>query len=38
MSDVDKFLRHYGVKGMKWGVINDDDAPGGGSGLQNARP
>ena len=22
MSDVDEFLEHYGVKGMKWGVRN----------------
>ena len=24
MTDVDVFLSHYGVKGMKWGVRNDD--------------
>lgn len=26
MSDVDKFLRHYGVKGMKWGVRKSDSS------------
>lgn len=26
MSDVDDFLAHYGKKGMKWGVRNDDNA------------
>ena len=26
-EDVD-FLAHYGVKGMKWGVVNDDDSAG----------
>ena len=30
MTGVDDFLAHYGKKGMKWGVINDDK--GGGSG------
>lgn len=24
-EEVDAFLAHYGVKGMKWGVINEDD-------------
>lgn len=23
------FLEHYGIKGMKWGVVKDDDADGG---------
>ena len=25
MTNVDEFLSHYGRKGMKWGVIRDDD-------------
>ena len=25
MNDVDDFLAHYGRKGMKWGVVRDDD-------------
>lgn len=25
MSDVDDFLAHYGRKGMKWGVVNDEE-------------
>lgn len=36
-SDVDNFLAHYGIKGMKWGVIRDrDDSSGGGSGSKPA--
>lgn len=27
MNDIDNFLAHYGKKGMKWGVVNDDDTP-----------
>jgi len=23
-TNIDSFLQHYGVKGMRWGVINDD--------------
>lgn len=30
--DVDDFLAHYGVKGMKWGVIRDRDSGSSGSG------
>lgn len=26
MSDTDTFLEHFGVKGMKWGVHNDNDS------------
>lgn len=29
---VDKVLAHHGVKGMKWGVINEDDTGGAPSG------
>lgn len=25
MTDVDDFIAHYGKKGMKWGVRNDND-------------
>jgi hypothetical protein len=28
MTDVDDFLSHYGVKGMKWGVIRKDPSAG----------
>lgn len=31
-SDVDSFLAHYGVKGMRWGVRRDRDGGSGGSG------
>lgn len=27
-SDVEDFLAHYGVKGMKWGVVNEDKTVG----------
>lgn len=26
LNDVDAFLAHYGKKGMKWGVVNDNDS------------
>lgn len=26
MKDAEAFLAHYGRKGMKWGVVNDDDS------------
>ena len=29
MANTDAFLAHYGVKGMKWGVRNDDPSGGG---------
>ena len=32
MNEVDDFLAHYGRKGMKWGVRNDDSSGSGGSG------
>lgn len=31
MTDVDEFLAHYGVKGMKWGVRKDRSSGSGGS-------
>lgn len=29
---VDEVLTHYGIKGMRWGVIRDRDQPGGADG------
>lgn len=38
MSDIneelDDILQHYGVKGMKWGVIRDSNKPGGADGVK----
>ena len=31
MSNVDEFLEHYGVKGMRWGVRGGASKSGGGS-------
>jgi hypothetical protein len=36
-ADVDEILAHFGVKGMHWGVRNDDDGAGSGSGASTAK-
>lgn len=35
LSGDGEFLSHYGVKGMKWGIRNEDDSGGGSSGSSN---
>jgi hypothetical protein len=36
--DGDVYLEHYGVKGMRWGVVNEDDTSGdGGSAKQDPK-
>ena len=37
MTDVDVFLSHHGVKGMKWGVRNDDPPSGEKRGLSDKQ-
>ena len=32
MSSRNDYLEHYGVKGMKWGVVNEDESVGRSSG------
>lgn len=32
MHELDEHLQHYGVKGMKWGVVRDRNRPGGADG------
>jgi hypothetical protein len=35
---VDEFLEHYGVKGMRWGVVNDDDTSEDSSSSAEKKP
>lgn len=37
MTDVDTFLEHYGVKGMKWGVRKKHESSGGSSSSKPAK-
>lgn len=35
MHKLDNTLQHYGVKGMRWGVLRDRNRPGGADGIDN---
>lgn len=35
MKELDDLLKHYGVKGMKWGVVRNRNRPGGADGKDN---
>ncbi len=36
-KDLDEFLQHHGVKGMKWGVRRNSNRPGGADGKPDAK-
>jgi hypothetical protein len=37
MNNLDDFLKHHGVKGMKWGVIRNRNRPGGADGVKESK-
>lgn len=36
--EVDDFIKHYGKKGMRWGVRKSEDSSGGSSSGRSAKP